>query len=133
MYTALDILVIEIKIQEIIINVVKVEKPEYNLELVTCSCGNIIPAPIKYQDNSNRFKLLVETSGSFGLDKVDRFQNSNTGFDTFAHQLTSDIICRYPLVVTSSLILIFKHLSNDGRRITFHRPCEGCSQVATDY
>lgn len=132
MYTVLDILIIEIKTQELIINVAKVEKPEYNSELVTCSCGNIIPAPIKYQDNPNRFKLLVETSGNFGLDKVYRFQNSDSGFGVFAGQLTSDIICRYPLVVTSSLVMIFKHLLNDGRRISFDRSCEGCAQASTD-
>lgn len=107
MYTVLDVLFIEINLQEIVVNVVKVGKPEYNSELVHCSCGNTVPTPIRYLGEINKFKLLVETSGQFNLDKVYRIPNSDTGFEQLTQQLLSDIICKFPLVVTSSLILMF--------------------------
>lgn len=132
MYTVLDVLFIEINLQDIVINVVKVGKPEYNSELVNCSCGNRVPTPVRYQGEGNRFKLLVETSGQFGLDKVYRVSNSDTGFDQFTQQLLSDIICKFPLVVTSGLILVFEFLNKDGRRAAISRQCQGCSEVTTD-
>lgn len=127
MFTSLDIIFIDIKLQEIVVNVVKLDKPEYNSELAPCSCGNIVPIPIRYTDNHNKFKLLVETSGSFRLDKVYRFTNSTSGFDSFIKDLISDIICKYPLVVTSGLLIIFNLLSNDGRGISNSRQCQGCT------
>lgn len=132
MYIVLDVLIVELTTQEIVVNVVRVEKPEYSSELTSCHCGNIIPSPVRYQDNPSRFKLLVETSGSFNLDKVYRFPNSNLGFDTFAKSLISNIITRKPLIVTSSLFLIFNYLINDGRRVTIDRLCQGCFEANPD-
>lgn len=127
MFTSLDIIFIDIKLQEIVVNVVKLDKPEYNSELAACSCGNIVPTPIRYTDNHNKFKLLVETSSSFKLDKVYRFSNSLPGFESFIKDLVSDIISKHPLVVASGLLIIFNFLKNDGRRIPDTRQCQGCT------
>lgn len=127
MFTSLDIIFIDIKLQEIVVNVVKLDKPEYNSELTACSCGNIIPTPIRYIDNHNKFKLLVETSGSFNLDRIYRFSNSESGFDSFTKDLVSDITCKHPLIVSSGLLIIFNFLKNDGRRISYSRQCQGCA------